>query len=50
MQAGLGDDVDFNCGVTTGVVNHTSVNLADRHDDCRKKLAQLFLNTDASVI
>lgn len=34
MEAGLGDNVDLDGGVTTRVVDGTSVNLGDRHDEC----------------
>lgn len=33
MQAGLGDDVDLNGGVTARVVHGASVDLGDRHVD-----------------
>lgn len=33
MQAGLGDNVHLNGGVTARVVHGTSVNLGDRHYD-----------------
>jgi hypothetical protein len=31
METSLGDIIDLNCRVTTGVVDGTSVNLGDRH-------------------
>lgn len=34
MEAGLGDNVDLDGGVTTRVVDGTSVNFGDRHDEC----------------
>lgn len=36
VEAGLGDNVDLNGGVTARVVHGTSVNLGDRHFECRR--------------
>lgn len=36
MEAGLGDNVDLNGGVTARVVHGTSVNLGDRHFEYRR--------------
>lgn len=33
MKTSLGDNVDFNGGVTARVVDGSSVDLGDRHDD-----------------
>jgi hypothetical protein len=36
VEAGLGDNVDLNGGVTARVVHGTSVNLGDRHFEYRR--------------
>jgi hypothetical protein len=37
VETGLGDDVDFDRGVTTRVVNRAGVDLGDGHCDCGRQ-------------